>query len=164
MSSHFHRTRQPSAPQTSQHRDTCTTLYAILTHVVLDDLFWLCDRKCQSHGDPSNHPRRWTRRDMPGHFSNRGSPDLSLLPRPQIPHALQFGNGAIGIPSSSNVRSQESHAHKTKDKTCCPPTTGTYCHRMHGRRLKSWRWWRTFPPKLRQHIPLPQEAKPQKQE
>jgi hypothetical protein len=80
------------------------------------DLFWLCDRKCLSHGDPSNHPRRWTRRDMLGHFSNRGSPDLSLLPRPQIPQALQFGNDAICLSSSSNVRSQESHAHKTTDK------------------------------------------------
>ena len=39
MSSHFHGTPQPSAPQNSQHRDTCNTLYAILTHVVLMTCF-----------------------------------------------------------------------------------------------------------------------------
>jgi hypothetical protein len=149
MRSHFRRTPQPSAPHNCQHWDTCTTLYAILTHVVLDDLFWLCDRKCQSHGNPSNHPRRWTQRDMLGHFSNRGTPDLSLLPRPQIPQALQFENGAIRLRSSSNVRNQESHVHKTTDKTCCSFRTGTYCHHMHDRRLKSWRWRQKFSPKHR---------------
>lgn len=128
------------------------------------DLFWLCDRKCQSHGDPSNHPRRWTRRDMLGHFSNRGSADLSLLARPQIPQALQFGIDAIRLSFSSNVRSQGSHAHKTTDKTCCSLITGTYCHHMYGRRLKSWGWRQKFPPKFLQHFPLPKEPKSPKQE